>query len=235
MFIGGALALLAPFNVARGFFGVWGPVRRVSRVPVRAPLERRLRLARCVPQAAPRAVHGSGYRVRRRRAGVLESEETHRGPRAAHGPPLVAGNVQPGAEHWVGRASGPRPQTRPPSVASFANGPHAAVTRRAVDDCNEIVRLVESLPKADRDRIPDVIATARTLANKVLGLAASLSSSSTVPRETSPRTRSKRRSRCSSRRRTRSTARERGARPAAGGAQAPAPERRRTRRAAAAR
>jgi hypothetical protein len=36
------------------------------------------------------------------------------------------------------------------------------------------VRLVESLPKNDRARIPDVITTARTLADKVLGLAASL-------------------------------------------------------------
>ena len=41
-------------------------------------------------------------------------------------------------------------------------------------DRNEIVRLVESLPKNDRARIPDVITTARTLADKVLGLAASL-------------------------------------------------------------
>ena len=33
---------------------------------------------------------------------------------------------------------------------------------------------MESLPKGDRARIPDVISTARTLSNKVLGLAASL-------------------------------------------------------------
>jgi eukaryotic-like serine/threonine-protein kinase len=36
------------------------------------------------------------------------------------------------------------------------------------------VRLVESLPKADRGRIPDVIVTAKTLADKVLGLAAAV-------------------------------------------------------------
>jgi serine/threonine-protein kinase len=59
-------------------------------------------------------------------------------------------------------------------VASFANGKHAGVTRRALDDCNEIVRLVESLPKGDRARIPDVIVTARTLAEKVLGLATNI-------------------------------------------------------------
>jgi serine/threonine-protein kinase len=43
-----------------------------------------------------------------------------------------------------------------------------------MEDCSEIVRLVDSLPKADRARIPDVVATAQTLANKVLGLAAAL-------------------------------------------------------------
>src|SRR5665213_2819151 len=60
------------------------------------------------------------------------------------------------------------------SVATFSSGPHAAVTRRAMDDCNEIIRRVESLPKGDRARIPDVISTAQTLNHKVLGLAAAL-------------------------------------------------------------
>jgi eukaryotic-like serine/threonine-protein kinase len=61
-----------------------------------------------------------------------------------------------------------------PSAASFASGPYAARTQRAMNDCSEIIRLVGSLPKADRERIPDVVTTAQTLANKVLGLAAGL-------------------------------------------------------------
>ena len=41
-----------------------GPVRSVSRLPLRAALERGLRLARCVSEAEAHVVHGSGERVR---------------------------------------------------------------------------------------------------------------------------------------------------------------------------
>ncbi len=59
-------------------------------------------------------------------------------------------------------------------AATLGSGPHAAVARQAIVDREEIIRLVESMPKADRARIPDIVATAQTLAETVVGLAASL-------------------------------------------------------------
>ena len=59
-------------------------------------------------------------------------------------------------------------------AAALGSGPHAAVARQAIVDREEIIRLVETMPKADRSRIPDVIATAQTLAETVVGLAAAL-------------------------------------------------------------
>ncbi|MFI5309709.1 MAG: hypothetical protein ACHQQ3_00635, partial [Gemmatimonadales bacterium] len=41
-------------------------------------------------------------------------------------------------------------------------------------DREEIFRLLESMPKSERDRIPDVSSSAQTLAQKVVGLAATL-------------------------------------------------------------
>jgi serine/threonine-protein kinase len=59
-------------------------------------------------------------------------------------------------------------------AAALGSGPHAAVARQAIVDREEIIRLVESMPKAERTRIPDVIASAQTLAETVVGLAAAL-------------------------------------------------------------
>ena len=59
-------------------------------------------------------------------------------------------------------------------AAALGSGPHAAVARQAIVDREEIIRLVESMPKGDRGRIPDVVATAQVLAETVVGLAAAL-------------------------------------------------------------
>ncbi|HLA89955.1 MAG TPA: serine/threonine-protein kinase [Gemmatimonadaceae bacterium] len=59
-------------------------------------------------------------------------------------------------------------------TAALGSGPHAQTARRAITDREEIRRLVDSLPKEERARIPDVVPTAQTLAQKVVGLAASL-------------------------------------------------------------
>ena len=133
MFVGAALVVLAPFNVGARLLRHLGLVRGVSRVPIRAALERGLRLARCVPAAAAPPVHGSRQRIRRRGAGVLESKETRRSARASRRAALVAGDVQPGAEHVRSPAAGTAAAHTPRASASFANGPHAAVTRRAIE------------------------------------------------------------------------------------------------------
>ncbi len=80
-----------------------------------------------------------------------------------------AGKCSPCAEQHVAGHGDERRERR-----DVCERLHAAVTRRASEDCSEIVRLVESLPSSDRARIPEVISTAKALANKVLGLAASL-------------------------------------------------------------
>ncbi len=55
-----------------------------------------------------------------------------------------------------------------------AAGPYADTVRQANADRDEIVRLIESMPAADRDRVPDVIRSAAALHEKVQGLAIAL-------------------------------------------------------------
>ena len=59
-------------------------------------------------------------------------------------------------------------------VAALGSGPHANVARQALVDRDEIVRLVADLPKPDRDRLPEVIQSARRLADTVVALATAL-------------------------------------------------------------
>jgi serine/threonine-protein kinase len=59
-------------------------------------------------------------------------------------------------------------------AAALGSGPYAAAARDALVDRDEIIRLIESMSRADRSRLPDVIASATTLADTVLGLAAQL-------------------------------------------------------------
>jgi len=65
-------------------------------------------------------------------------------------------------------------------AAALGSGPHAATARQALLDREEVFRLVESLPSADKARIPDVVPTARSLSESVMGLATALT---TVERE----------------------------------------------------
>jgi eukaryotic-like serine/threonine-protein kinase len=59
-------------------------------------------------------------------------------------------------------------------AAALGSGPHAAAARQALLDREEVIRLVESLPRNEQDRLPQVIESARSLAESVLGLAAGL-------------------------------------------------------------
>ncbi len=59
-------------------------------------------------------------------------------------------------------------------AVALGSGPHAATARQAVLDREEVLRLVESLPASDRNRVPEVVPTARTLAESVMGLATAL-------------------------------------------------------------
>ncbi|WKW13327.1 protein kinase [Pseudogemmatithrix spongiicola] len=65
-------------------------------------------------------------------------------------------------------------------AAALGSGPHAATARQALLDREEVLRLVDSLPSADKARIPDVVPTARSLSESVMGLATALT---TVERE----------------------------------------------------
>ena len=172
MFVGATLVLLAPFNVARGFFGVWGVFavymaykyallwsngydwHDVFRQP-----RHRLFMDHVTEM-------GDGIQAFWNQKKRVEVRERHLARLSAPGmfSPVPSGGVL--------AAPGGGPAA--PNATSFASGPYASVTRRAMEDCSEIVRLVESMPKSDRGRIPDVITTAQTLANKVLGLAAAL-------------------------------------------------------------
>jgi serine/threonine-protein kinase len=55
------------------------------------------------------------------------------------------------------------------------SGERAELVRRAMQDRDEIVRLMASLPKRDRERLPDVLRSADRLVEAVQGLSTSLS------------------------------------------------------------
>jgi eukaryotic-like serine/threonine-protein kinase len=59
-------------------------------------------------------------------------------------------------------------------AAALGSGPHAATARQALLDREEVLRMVESLPKDEKARIPEVVPTARQLAESVMGLATAL-------------------------------------------------------------
>jgi len=59
-------------------------------------------------------------------------------------------------------------------VNALGAGPHAAAAKQAVMDREEIIRLVDSLPKIERERLPEVVPSARQLAEKVMHLATAL-------------------------------------------------------------
>ena len=59
-------------------------------------------------------------------------------------------------------------------TGALGTGPHAAKARQAIVDREEIARLVQSLPRADQQRVGDVPATAQKLAESVLNLAMTL-------------------------------------------------------------
>ena len=58
--------------------------------------------------------------------------------------------------------------------AALGSGPHSATARQAITDRAEVLRLVESMAKSERAKIPDVVPTANLLAEKVVALATSL-------------------------------------------------------------
>ena len=173
MFVGAALLVLAPFNVGRGFVGVWGlfAVWLAYRYALlwssgydwhdvfRQPRHRLF-----MDQVSELGDEVQAFWNPKKRVEVRERHVARLSAPGIFSP--VPASPSP--------AAGTQAAHTAATVASFANGPHAAVTRKAAEDCGEIIRLVESLPKADRGRIPEVISTAQTLGDKVLGLAAAL-------------------------------------------------------------
>lgn len=59
-------------------------------------------------------------------------------------------------------------------AAALGSGPHAGIARQALLDREEVLRLVESLAPGERQRIPDVVPTARQLAEAIMGIATAL-------------------------------------------------------------
>jgi serine/threonine-protein kinase len=174
MFIGAALVLMSPFNVGRDFFGVWAiyAVYLAYRYALlwsagydwhdvfRQPRQRLF-----TDQISELGDEVQAFWNPKKR---IEVRERHVARLSAPG---MFSPVPPTLSPALGTAVAANTAA---SVATFANGPHASVTRRAADDCSEIIRLVGSLPANDRARIPEVVSTAQTLNNKVLGLAAAI-------------------------------------------------------------
>jgi len=92
-----------------------------------------------------------------------EVRERSRRRRLSQGTPVIGGGA-PGGNFQVADA------------AALGSGPHAATARQALLDREEVLRLVNDLPKSERDRITDVVPTAKQLAESVMGIATALTS-----------------------------------------------------------
>ena len=79
----------------------------------------------------------------------------------------------PGATGAIGSGRGPA-RVGTADAAALGSGPHAALARQAIVDRDEILRLVESLPRNEKNRVTEVPATAQKLAETVLAIAARL-------------------------------------------------------------
>jgi serine/threonine-protein kinase len=83
-----------------------------------------------------------------------------------------------------GAATGRLPGARiDDGTLAQAAGPYAETVRQAIADRDEIVRLISSMPPADRERVPDVVRSAAALHEKIQGLAITLAGldNNTVP------------------------------------------------------
>ena len=75
--------------------------------------------------------------------------------------------------HPLFATDSPQPALPGPDLTAVS-GPHADAVRQAAADRDEIVRLVETMPRSERDQIPEVVPTARALQNKIQMLAITL-------------------------------------------------------------
>lgn len=103
---------------------------------------------------------------RDKRARLRDRERHRRLTTANHRASLPAGSYGDAAG-YDGQGYGAPPTFNPADL-----GAHAEVARQAVADRDEILRLLGTMPKAERDRIPEVGPSARALADKVQALAA---------------------------------------------------------------
>ena len=82
--------------------------------------------------------------------------------------------TSPGLFSPIPASAGVPSSLGPADAAALGSGPHAAAARQAITDRQEVIRLVELMPAAERKKIADVIPTANMLAQKVLALATAL-------------------------------------------------------------
>ncbi len=59
-------------------------------------------------------------------------------------------------------------------AAALGPGPHAALARQAIIDRDEVLRIVDSLPRNEKNRVAEVPATAQKLADSVMAIATKL-------------------------------------------------------------
>lgn len=95
----------------------------------------------------------------KKRRALLDARRQRRLARRSAGP--LAG----------GALAGPH---RRDGTLTQATGPYADAVHRAIGDRDEILRLIQSMPAADRARVPDVERSASALNEKVQGLAITL-------------------------------------------------------------
>jgi len=79
----------------------------------------------------------------------------------------------PGASRAIGGRPTPA-RIGSADAAALGSGPHAALARQAIVDRDEILRLLESLPRSEKNRVAEVPATALKLAASVMAIAGKL-------------------------------------------------------------
>jgi len=71
----------------------------------------------------------------------------------------------------TGAAGVPVPGAAGAELEAMSSGPHAAAVRQALLDRDEIVRIMRDLPKAERDRLPEVGTSAQRVAETIVTIA----------------------------------------------------------------
>ena len=168
--VSAVITVLAIFGVLNAD-GRGRNLERVPGLPVRQALDRRIRLARRVQAAEGSAVLRRRGGIDRRFPRAVRQEEARGGARAR---PPASAQVEPTPiRRQLGATAALRPRFLPRISLAF-RPTYAAKVRDAARHRDDILRLIETLPKREREQVEEVPATADALYRRIELLAGDL-------------------------------------------------------------